>query len=141
MSRRIDVIDNVTTNKTIGIGLPLCNSSGIFNTTKTTTDQIKFNIYNLLLTNSGERILIPHFGCNLRKLTFSQLTNNNDSISLSDIKDTIREQIKTYIPNVSVKKLDLILSNNNTLQVHLDFTLNKNSTIIDTIEINIPILN
>jgi len=36
--------------------------NSIFNSTYTTTEQIKSNIINYVLTNKGERVLNPNFG-------------------------------------------------------------------------------
>ena len=53
-------------NTYIGLKLPIKNSSNLdFDMTKTSLEQSKFNITNLLLTNTGERVYQPEFGSRL----------------------------------------------------------------------------
>ena len=55
----------------IGIALPLeYGINGFFNKTRTTLQQVKYNIQNLLLTQKGERLGNPEFGSNLMKVVF-----------------------------------------------------------------------
>ncbi len=49
-------------------------------------DQVKDNFKNLLLTNHGERLLLPDFGCNLRPLTFELQSEGGVTAALRRIK-------------------------------------------------------
>ena len=55
--------------KAVGFGFPL-NGDAVFVPTYTTSDQIKANLVNWLLTNKGERIMNPNFGADLKSLLF-----------------------------------------------------------------------
>ena len=63
---RVNPLD-LQKNIAIGVSLPF-NGPGVFNSTFTTKDQIKSNLINLLLTDPGERVMNPNFGCNLAKI-------------------------------------------------------------------------
>ena len=53
----------------IGISLPLdYGSQGFFNKTRTTLQQTRSNIRNLLLTIKGERLGNPTFGSDLMRI-------------------------------------------------------------------------
>jgi len=81
-SRKPYIEDN-DENIFIGIDLPFRKSSGIegwFASTSTTIEAVKNNIRNLLQTNSGERLMQPNLGINLRKYLFEQYT---DDVSFS----------------------------------------------------------
>ena len=59
----------------IGISLPMdhTDGSGFFTGTSTTLTQTSSNIRNLLLTNKGERVGQPEFGCGLLNVLFDFL--------------------------------------------------------------------
>ena len=55
----------------IGLAFPLgFANDGIFRKTKTTLEQARHNLKNLLLTMKGERLGHPEFGCDIHKLIF-----------------------------------------------------------------------
>jgi len=57
----------------IGVSLPLdYGSQGFFNKTRTTLQQTRSNIKNLLLTIKGERLGNPTFGSDLMRVIFEQ---------------------------------------------------------------------
>lgn len=87
----------------IGVAIPF-NAPGVFTTTYSTSDQLKSNILNFLLTNQGERIMNPNYGGNLRRFLFEQITQG----SLEDAKNNIEQTIKTEFPSVEVKELKLL---------------------------------
>ena len=60
---RVNPLD-LQKNIAIGVSLPF---SKPFTSTYTTKDQIKSNLVNLLLTEVGERVMNPNFGCDLKK--------------------------------------------------------------------------
>ena len=61
----------------IGISLPMdhTDGSGFFPGTSTTLSQTGSNIRNLLLTNKGERVGQPEFGCGLLQILFEPLSD------------------------------------------------------------------
>lgn len=91
--------EDINRNTPIGIGIPF-NAPGIFKLNYTTNEQIKTNLINLLLTNSGERVFNPEFGGGLKYFLFEQ-----DS-SIEQIEDIIENKVKRYVPqayNISAK--------------------------------------
>ena len=73
-----------------------------FNLTKTNETAIRADLLHLLLTNKGERLYMPDFGSDLKKFIFEP----NDSITHIDIKNTINETIKKYIPNLIIDSIE-----------------------------------
>jgi phage baseplate assembly protein W len=95
-------------------------SSTPFKSTYETKEQIKYNLINLLLTNPGERIMNPEFGCGLRKALFEQITENTENY----IKQLITNSINIYIPNIEVDQILIEPDvNNNLLNLFLTYTL------------------
>jgi len=60
----------------VGVSIPF-NGLIAFNPTYTTTEQIKSNLINFILTNKGERVLNPNFGSDLRRFIFENITESN----------------------------------------------------------------
>ena len=122
------VIENDLDEDTfIGLELPLdISRDGVFKRTKTALQQTKSNIKNLLLTNRGERLGNPTFGCNLRSVLFEQ---ENTDIE-SKIEEEIRQAMGEFLPFVDIQKIETLFSstNKNIINVRLKFGLNIDST-------------
>ena len=114
----------------VGIGLPF-NAPGVFRTTYTTQESIKYNLINFFLTNQPERYLNPLFGGNLRKFVFEQIAKN----SLSSLKENIQIQLTNFFPNVIVEKLDILPNEDfNTVEIDLYYSI-QNTGINDNIQV------
>ena len=72
-----------------------------FSQTYSTTEQMKSNIKNLLLTRKGERILQPEFGSGLHEILFDF---NNDDIE-GKIEDTINQAFEQWLPYVTIANI------------------------------------
>ena len=96
----------------IGLAFPLgFANDGIFRKTKTTLEQARYNLRNLLLTMKGERLAHPEFGCEIHNLLFENIgTDINDTI-----EEMVKEAVDTWLPYLSVDK---------TTTVHIDNRLN-----------------
>ena len=120
----------------IGLELPFARSrTGLFGLTETTLEQAGHNIKNLLLTAKGERVMQPDFGSDLRALLFEQADENIGE----RIEETILESISTWLPYISVEKIDIIedTSNPNLMKVNLNFYLNYEPSRFNTITLDI----
>lgn len=100
-STRVDPRD-LQKNTAIGVKLPF-NAAGVFYSTFSTKEQIKYNLINLLLTSKGERIENPEFGTILRNQLFGPITG----ISLSALQDSISDAIQIYIPEIKVNSINI----------------------------------
>jgi phage baseplate assembly protein W len=119
-STRVDPRD-FQVNTAIGVGLPF-NAPGVFNSVYSTREQIKFNVVNLVLTSKGERIENPNFGTTLRSQLFGQMTED----TLDNVREDIINSIATYIPEVVVRNIELLIEPNessNTLLVKIAYVI------------------
>ena len=83
----------------IGISLPLdYGSQGFFNKTRTTLQQTRSNIRNLLLTMKGERLGNPTFGSELMKVIFEP----DDGSIAEKVEEAIRAALTEWLPYVKV---------------------------------------
>ena len=66
-------------------------------------DQIKADLLQLLLTNPGERVMLPEFGTPLRKLIFEPNDAALEAIAKKMIADSItRWEPRIVVSNISV---------------------------------------
>ena len=64
----------------IGITLPIQKGNGgYFAQSYQTSEQVKSNIKNLILTRKGERLMHPNFGTDLYNTLFNQNTDDLES--------------------------------------------------------------
>lgn len=114
----------------VGIALPF-NAPGVFRTTYTTQESIKYNLINFFLTNQPERYLNPLFGGNLRKYVFEQISQQ----SIDILKQNIQTQLTTFFPNVVVEKLDIVENPDyNSVEIDLYYSI-QDTGINDNIQV------
>jgi hypothetical protein len=66
-------------------------------------NQVKSDLLVLLLTEPGERVMLPEFGTPLKKFLFEPNT-----LSLVDsVKDTIANSIKMWEPRIAVSQIEV----------------------------------
>ena len=121
---------------TIGLGLPMQHDevNGFFPGTSTTLTQTGSNIRNLLLTNKGERVGQPTFGCGLFKVLFEPLTDD----LITDVETNIAEAMAEWLPHVTINKLNVEQDEVevNQLNIDLEFSLDINPQVHDVITFN-----
>jgi len=85
-----------------GLGFPLgsSNDGGIFSK-KTGVTLIRDAVKQLISTERGERIMLPNFGCNLRRYLFQPL----DETTFEGIKREIQYSFRNYIVGATIEKL------------------------------------
>jgi len=113
-----------TKDKSVGVSLPFTvGNNGFFAVTYTTKEQIKSDLKNLILTNRGERLGLPDFGCDLRKVIFEQ--DGQDAYAY--IQAEIQDSISTWLPFITINGINIVSDNNskdnNRINVELNYTL------------------
>jgi phage baseplate assembly protein W len=74
-----------------------------FGLTQTYHELAKQNLKMLILTNPGERIMVPTFGAGVRKRLFEQRgEETNDSI-----RQDIQEQVERFLPYINIRAIDI----------------------------------
>jgi len=111
----------------IGIGLPLThNRSGFFYKTKTSLEQAKSNIKNLLMTRKGERLGNPEFGSDLFAVIFEQEGNDIEN----KVEEAIRSAMSQWLPFIIIDEIETNFSerNRNVINVSIGFSINVDTT-------------
>ena len=130
---RIHPID-LLPDKAIGLQLPLVpDNSYIFGCNYVMYDQIKANIKNLLLTQKGERIMYPDYGCDLNKILFEI---NADIANTAEL--IIRNAIAKWLPVVNIEKMSVAIDdvNEHIINISLSFSLSY-SRQVDTLVVEV----
>jgi phage baseplate assembly protein W len=130
---RIYRVDPRDLQKNIAIGLSIpFNKSSAFKSTYSTKEQVKYNLINLLLTNKGERIENPEFGCDIKKSIFDFINTDN----INKINNNIRVGVQTFIPEINLE--NVIISpepDQNYVNVKVEYSM-RISGETDEIQIN-----
>lgn len=128
-ARRIFPIDTQPSTA-VGVGLPF-NAPAVFNSTYTTSDALKNNLVNFLLTNTNDRYLNPDFGGNLRSFIFEQITAGN----LDYLKEDLQQKINKQFNNIQIEELNVYstpsYTDTNTIAIQLKYTIIGTNTSDD----------
>ena len=120
---------NLNDNISIGMAFPL-DDVNLFLGTQTIKEQVKSNLLNLLLTTKGERVNQPNFGIGLKHLLFE---SDIDEEGIANILD---QQIKTYIPEISILETKVEpMEDEHLLYILITYRFNLDETD-DSIQIN-----
>jgi phage baseplate assembly protein W len=115
----------------VGVAIPF-SAPYVFTQTFTTIDQIKSNLINYILTNTGERVLNPNFGANLRAQLFEQINPN----TLSALEIKLTNDIKRFFPSIRIDQLTLSpIYEENAIQLVMVYSVLNNA--VETITITL----
>tara|TARA_Y100000034_G_scaffold111203_1_gene144005 strand:+ start:348 stop:797 length:450 start_codon:yes stop_codon:yes gene_type:complete len=125
----------------VGIDLPfrVGDIEGYFASTKTVLDAVKVNIRNLLQTELGERVFQPNLGVKLRRFLFEPFT---DETKLQ-IQNSVFDTFSFWLPFVDIVNVTVNMHestadiDNNTLKIFVEFSLKKDPTTIESVQVNI----
>lgn len=123
-----------------GLQFPLGSSpnGGIFSKSSG-IQMIKNSVQQLLLTERGERIMLPNYGCNLRKYLFQPL----DETTFQGIRNEIETSFRNYIVGARIAKLSVFPTGDagpaggNSLQVVL--TLKLDTADLEVFDVGVTI--
>ena len=102
--------------------LPLRRDSGDgFGVLKTFEAMAKQNLKMLLLTVPGERVMLPLYGVGMKRYLFEHATQE----TFAEIDQRIRQQARTYMPYISIQKVQFGRSNmdQNVLGISIKFSI------------------
>jgi phage baseplate assembly protein W len=98
-------------------------------------DQARSNLQNLVLTNKGERVMHPNFGCDVWKMLFDfELKQIN-----VQLKKVIIEQTKMWLPYITVDDVlfDRVDGDDHTLSINIIFSLLGNKINMQTMNLTV----
>jgi phage baseplate assembly protein W len=103
----------------VGVSIPF-NVNDVFSKTYTTTDQIKSNIINYILTDKGERVFNLDFGSSLRRYVFENITPESTSL----LQQTLGSELQANFPNVQFNQISVTPNyDENTINISIAYTI------------------
>lgn len=79
-------------------------------------ETVKYDLYNHIFTEKGERVMMPNFGTRIPSLVFEQ----NDEVTLEIIREDLIE-VFNYDPRVRLLNLEVVpLMDNNAIVAFAD---------------------
>ena len=101
-NQRTKSLDTSGQRLPIGIKTPLNLKKGtLFEMNYRIEDQIHDNLKNLIMTNKGERLGNPEFGCDLKRIQFS--VSNYEDIEIA-MMSSIQSSTKKYMPFIELQE-------------------------------------
>tara|TARA_R110002051_G_scaffold280740_1_gene342402 strand:+ start:92 stop:475 length:384 start_codon:yes stop_codon:yes gene_type:complete len=108
-----------------------------FQLTQTMLEVVSQNLKNLILTNPGERMMIPGFGVGIKTFLFEM---NNDATH-GNISSAISSQVKRYMPFIAIENIFFNVDEENSpdsLKIGLVYTIQP-LDLIDSLELTVSI--
>jgi phage baseplate assembly protein W len=80
----------------------------------------------LLSTQPGERVMLPKYGCHLRRMVFEEASEQ----TVTQIKEAIRKAILFYEPRISLNRIDapLVDAMSGKLEILIGYTIRSTNT-------------
>ena len=74
------------------------------------------NLKMVILTNPGERMMIPSFGVGIKTYLFENATET----TFSNIEEKIRQQVRIYLPYIVIESINFLSEKNNFDEVVIE---------------------
>jgi phage baseplate assembly protein W len=134
-------VQDLTENdyKVLGIGInKTSDSNGIFSVNYTTLTQAKDNLKNLILTHKGERTMNPEFGCDIWKLLFEPIIEEEID---KQIENTIVDAVSIWLPYLNIDTIVFDYDSNDIdshiINLDIKFSLVSNPNLGESVQINV----
>ena len=124
-------------NVALGIDLPMIAGAGAaFKLNYMSIDQAVANAKNLILTDRGERVMLPEFGCNLKSILFDPI---DESIN-ENLEKIIKESFDYWLPYIFINNVD-VTNNPDTNRINILLTISLQDNKLDTRSILVAVEN
>ena len=119
----------------VGLSFPLrADTTNNFAMTRNSLQQAQFNLKNLLLTNIGERVMHPTFGCKLLEVCFEQQDNQLPS----RVDTIVREAVEKWLPYITISEVETLTNKGDKgqifVKVSFSTTLDPSTTLSMTVD-------
>ncbi len=135
--------------KFLGVPYPIVQHPRGYLRSSAGINQIKSDLLQLLLTNPGERCMLPNYGTPLKKLIFDQ----NDSTFSANVQAVIAAAITQWEPRITVQQIivnnavdqnlldpqDLKQDLDNVVSITITFFDPNNIQEVDDVTIELPV--
>jgi hypothetical protein len=136
-------------DKFLGLQYPLVKTPQGLMAMNSGVDQIKADMLQLLLTNPGERVMLPTYGVNLRKLIFEP----NDTTLEAAARSMIIDALEMWEPRVVIQQIEITSKFNKSeldgfdtgedldaiLGIKIIFVDPQNIQVVEELKLEIPV--
>lgn len=124
----------------LGLQYPLVKTAKGTFAQKSSIDQIRCDLLQLLLTNPKERVMMPEYGIPLRKYIFEQL----DTSLLIELRQSIINAIQLWEPRVEIKEITVTQGDDknddgNSVYISIDFYDPGDISKIENLVLEVPL--
>ncbi len=139
MTKRRNFINQ--TDRTFSVLNPVLesNDGNVFKMSTDSMGTIKSQLYSVVFTNIGERIMLPEFGTSIQSMLFEPMNEN----IFTRIEAELRRAIGRWVPAVeltNVKFLDRIENiENNKMDISIEYKLKLDPDLTDQIQIELTV--
>ncbi len=139
MTKRRNFINQ--TDRTFSVLNPVLesNDGNVFKMSTDSMGTIKSQLYSVVFTNIGERIMLPDFGTSIQSMLFEPMNEN----IFTRIEAELRRAIGRWVPAVeltNVKFLDRIENiENNKMDISIEYKLKLDPDLTDQIQIELTV--
>ena len=122
-------------NTYIGLSFPLRKDKfNDFAMTKTSLQQARHNLKNLLLTFPGERVGQPEFGSRLRVLCFEQI----DDELPGKLEEEVKQAVSIWLPYINIQEVNTLTEeqDQNKIHVEIKFSTTLNPQTMESITLD-----
>lgn len=120
----------------LGFTYPITETSLGYFYSAQNTDVLKADLLQLLLTNPGERVMMPEYGTGLRRLIFDP----GDSFLEKAAQDAISSAIRRWEPRIAVTAINTsIVEDQNLLKISIEFVDPQNINEVEVLDLELPI--
>ena len=122
----------------VGLSFPLrADILNNFAMTRNSLQQARFNLQNLLLTNIGERVMQPSFGCKLLEVCFEQ----QDNTLPNKIDTVVRDAVDNWLPYIGISNVETLTNDGDKGQVFVKVSFSTSLDPATTEQITIDAKN
>lgn len=100
----------------LGAPYPIIRHPRGFLRTQYGVNQVKSDLLCLLLTEPGERVMLPEFGTPLKQFFFEP----NDTEIVDRVKEVVSNSIKTWEPRIAVTNIKVSTQNTDNIEQKLN---------------------
>ena len=118
----------------LGCPYPIVETPKGYFATQSGVRQIRSDLLALILTNQGERIMLPNFGCDLRRFLFEP----GDTTLIAQVRAKIIQQLNLWEPRVVINDITIRLAPPSKALSPLDTLAEINSILYISIQFYDP---
>lgn len=104
------------------------NSGSIVDVNSTLKGKVRSILMHIIFTPKGQKLRDPNFGTDLIKYIFDQ----NDEISRDNVKESVNNAIKPYLPDVNINNVEVLRSEEDIYEayVKIGYSFKENNRVV-----------